>query len=171
VIRGGSWNNNPRNDRSANRNRNEPGNRNNNLGFRLARAQQKWWIPRQTEPAAFRSRPAERRAKLVRGPPGAGSACERSGRPHFRLAQLGMRLRTLANDEGDPWQGTFDREIIHRGREVGAKWSEVMRGAGIFRDGGRNQPTNRSLGVGERSSVPVRTCLCRRMGFRGSGRE
>ncbi|MEA2060752.1 MAG: SUMF1/EgtB/PvdO family nonheme iron enzyme [Thermodesulfobacteriota bacterium] len=36
VIRGGSWNNNVRNCRSANRNRNTPDNRNNNNGFRLA---------------------------------------------------------------------------------------------------------------------------------------
>jgi len=36
VNRGGSWNNEPRNLRSANRNHNSPGNRNNNLGFRLA---------------------------------------------------------------------------------------------------------------------------------------
>lgn len=36
VNRGGSWNNTAENCRSANRNRNEPGNRNNNLGFRLA---------------------------------------------------------------------------------------------------------------------------------------
>ncbi|MGD0092790.1 MAG: SUMF1/EgtB/PvdO family nonheme iron enzyme [Planctomycetota bacterium] len=35
VLRGGSWNNNPRNCRSANRNRNTPDNRNNNIGFRL----------------------------------------------------------------------------------------------------------------------------------------
>ena len=39
MIRGGSWNNDARNARSANRNRNKPENRNNNLGFRLARAQ------------------------------------------------------------------------------------------------------------------------------------
>ncbi|MCF1182037.1 SUMF1/EgtB/PvdO family nonheme iron enzyme [Marichromatium gracile] len=38
MIRGGSWNNNARNCRSAYRNRNEPDNRNNNLGFRCARA-------------------------------------------------------------------------------------------------------------------------------------
>ncbi|MCA9092974.1 MAG: SUMF1/EgtB/PvdO family nonheme iron enzyme, partial [Planctomycetaceae bacterium] len=37
VNRGGSWNNNPANCRLANRNRNTPSNRNNNLGFRLAR--------------------------------------------------------------------------------------------------------------------------------------
>jgi hypothetical protein len=36
VKRGGSWNNNAANLRSANRNRNTPDNRNNNLGFRLA---------------------------------------------------------------------------------------------------------------------------------------
>jgi len=36
VLRGGSWNNNPQNTRAANRNRNEPANRNNNNGFRLA---------------------------------------------------------------------------------------------------------------------------------------
>ena len=39
VLRGGSWINNGRNVRSANRNRNEPDNRNNNIGFRLALAQ------------------------------------------------------------------------------------------------------------------------------------
>jgi hypothetical protein len=36
MLRGGSWNNNARNCRSANRNRNTPDNRNNNIGFRLA---------------------------------------------------------------------------------------------------------------------------------------
>jgi formylglycine-generating enzyme required for sulfatase activity len=36
VLRGGSWNNNANNCRAANRNRNEPGNRNNNIGLRLA---------------------------------------------------------------------------------------------------------------------------------------
>jgi len=35
VVRGGSWNNEARNCRSANRNRNLPDNRDNNLGFRL----------------------------------------------------------------------------------------------------------------------------------------
>ncbi|MCY7278167.1 MAG: hypothetical protein LH702_31630 [Phormidesmis sp. CAN_BIN44] len=34
-MRGGSWNNNPLNCRSANRNRNTPENRNNNIGFRV----------------------------------------------------------------------------------------------------------------------------------------
>ncbi|MGL5097609.1 MAG: SUMF1/EgtB/PvdO family nonheme iron enzyme [Planctomycetia bacterium] len=38
MNRGGSWNNNAQNSRSANRNRNTPDNRNNNLGFRVAAA-------------------------------------------------------------------------------------------------------------------------------------
>jgi formylglycine-generating enzyme required for sulfatase activity len=36
AVRGGSWNNEPRNLRVSNRNRNDPGNRNDNLGFRCA---------------------------------------------------------------------------------------------------------------------------------------
>ena len=35
VLRGGSWNNNERNARCAYRNRNNPNNRNNNVGFRV----------------------------------------------------------------------------------------------------------------------------------------
>ena len=37
VLRGGAFNNEPRNLRSANRNRNNPENRNQNIGFRCAR--------------------------------------------------------------------------------------------------------------------------------------
>ncbi|MFZ5517078.1 MAG: hypothetical protein ACOY90_10595 [Candidatus Zhuqueibacterota bacterium] len=36
MLRGGSWNNNDRNVRCSNRNRNNPDNRNNNNGFRVA---------------------------------------------------------------------------------------------------------------------------------------
>jgi hypothetical protein len=36
AVRGGSWNNKPRNVRAANRNRNTADNRNNNQGLRLA---------------------------------------------------------------------------------------------------------------------------------------
>jgi hypothetical protein len=44
VVRGGSWNNNnPTNFRAANRNRNQPDNRNNNLGFRCAKALDAAW--------------------------------------------------------------------------------------------------------------------------------
>ena len=37
MLRGGSWNNNTRNLRAANRNDNAPDNRNNNIGFRVCR--------------------------------------------------------------------------------------------------------------------------------------
>ena len=37
MLRGGSFNNDTRNLRAANRNRNEPDNRNNNIGFRCVR--------------------------------------------------------------------------------------------------------------------------------------
>jgi len=39
VKRGGSWNNPAENARSANRNNDNPNNRNNNLGFRVVRPQ------------------------------------------------------------------------------------------------------------------------------------
>ncbi|MEO0444952.1 MAG: SUMF1/EgtB/PvdO family nonheme iron enzyme [Verrucomicrobiota bacterium] len=38
VLRGGSWNNSAQNCRSAQRNANDPGNRNDNIGFRLLAA-------------------------------------------------------------------------------------------------------------------------------------
>ena len=41
VKRGGSWNNNANNLRSANRNNNTPTNRNNNIGFRLVSTEQR----------------------------------------------------------------------------------------------------------------------------------
>lgn len=37
MLRGGSWNNNTRNTRAANRNRNSTDNRNNNVSFRPSR--------------------------------------------------------------------------------------------------------------------------------------
>ncbi|MCH9699241.1 MAG: SUMF1/EgtB/PvdO family nonheme iron enzyme [Gammaproteobacteria bacterium] len=40
VLRGGSWNDNARHVRCANRNANHPGNANDNTGFRCARAQE-----------------------------------------------------------------------------------------------------------------------------------
>ena len=45
VKRGGNWDNNARNCRASNRNNTTPNNRNNNLGFRLARSsshKEKW---------------------------------------------------------------------------------------------------------------------------------
>ena len=41
MMRGGSWNNDAQNCRSAVRNNNAPGNRNNNVGFRLSSSRQR----------------------------------------------------------------------------------------------------------------------------------
>jgi formylglycine-generating enzyme required for sulfatase activity len=54
VLRGGNWNNNANNARSANRNNNTPTNANNNNGFRLARARP------DAEESAARGRPGFR---------------------------------------------------------------------------------------------------------------
>ncbi len=49
MIRGGSWNNNPANLRSANRNNNTPSNRNNNIGFRVLAARRVAGRPRDEQ--------------------------------------------------------------------------------------------------------------------------
>ncbi|MDZ7291511.1 MAG: SUMF1/EgtB/PvdO family nonheme iron enzyme [candidate division KSB1 bacterium] len=46
-MRGGAWNNNPHNVACAHRNNNKPDNRNNNIGFRVAKtleASCKWQV-------------------------------------------------------------------------------------------------------------------------------
>ena len=83
VIRGGSWNNNARICRSANRNRNNPENSNNNIGFRVATAPKLEVL----EPACVPSRfPAGIRAKR-KEPAGAGKLKGKGRR--FRRGLLG----------------------------------------------------------------------------------
>ncbi|MCI0691142.1 SUMF1/EgtB/PvdO family nonheme iron enzyme [candidate division KSB1 bacterium] len=70
MLRGGSWNNNPQNVRCANRNNNEPTNRNNNVGFRCAQDAGNQdagvqlftdnWSVHATVQSSFRSRRAAR---------------------------------------------------------------------------------------------------------------
>ncbi len=69
MNRGGSWNNPARNCRSAYRNRNRPGNRNNNLGLRVSRARREMEhvrrtgqgpVPKAIKFAAGRNRKARR---------------------------------------------------------------------------------------------------------------
>ena len=66
MIRGCSWNEKPRNVRSANRNRNEADNRNNNLGFRLAQS--------------IRAH-AVARGRVIQGSPGRGARMSMSPFP------------------------------------------------------------------------------------------
>jgi hypothetical protein len=82
VNRGGSWNNDAGNCRAANRNRNTPDNRNNNLGFRLARAPQVERMLCPTEPTAFPvPLPSKCSGQIVTvAPSSAGSKREGSGR-------------------------------------------------------------------------------------------
>lgn len=68
VNRGGGWNNNARNCRSANRNRNDPGNRDNNLGVRLVSTVKDSEGPIRSDP-----RPASAGTNMAR-PVRAGSA-------------------------------------------------------------------------------------------------
>jgi Sulfatase-modifying factor enzyme 1 len=85
VIRGGSWNNTADNTRASNRNRNTPENRNNNLGFRVARAQPSRWIPDGL--ARPPSRPGGCFAGQIDDPgrPVLVAARERSGRPYLPM--------------------------------------------------------------------------------------
>ena len=57
MNRGGSWNNSPQNCRSAYRNYNTPSNRNNNLGFRVARSFARRVDACRTKPDAFPPEP------------------------------------------------------------------------------------------------------------------
>jgi hypothetical protein len=57
VLRGGSWNNNRNNARSAYRNRNNPDNRNNNVGLRLVVAHVLLVLPEMPPGRSRRARP------------------------------------------------------------------------------------------------------------------
>ena len=76
MIRGGAWNNNARNLRSANRNRNDRTNRNNNNGFRLTQS------ARCPERPFSRKRPARHRVSmsLLPGRAGRSGHIAREGR-------------------------------------------------------------------------------------------
>ena len=76
VVRGGSWNNNARNVRSAYRNNDDPGNANHNQGFRLARARSRIGGSTLTQPLSC---PGPRgRGQKAQGPGGASSGPEAS---------------------------------------------------------------------------------------------
>ena len=91
MKRGGSWNNNARNCRSANRNNNAPDNRNNNLGFRVLAAR-RW------------SRSARRRTERSPDPDYSGQIHLSRGKASStrwtlceRLAASDMRLHRITS--------------------------------------------------------------------------
>jgi hypothetical protein len=98
VIRGGSWNNNASNLRSANRNNNNPDNANNNIGFRVA-------LPAQ----AFRRMPEDR--------PG---SCPSNRRAQHEPGEKGRSIETARRLVVFPHGGTgskvagFERQSICR---------------------------------------------------------
>ncbi len=104
VPRGGSWNNDPQNARSAYRNRNTPENRNNNLGFRVAQAQRARWTPRRIEPIALRFRRRDVGQIVTFDRPVLVAPGEDSGRlsvtPRFPGPLIGPRDLTLARSGG-----------------------------------------------------------------------
>ena len=87
MVRGGSWNNKPRNLRSANRNRNTADNRNNNLGFRLAQS---------THAAIGRAR-----SRAVHGRAGCGACVSMS--PFPGLARMGAPNSMSGSDGERGW--------------------------------------------------------------------
>jgi hypothetical protein len=86
MIRGGSWNNDAQNCRSANRNNNSPDNRNNNVGFRLASSRQR---PDAVRPRIHRLRqcPDHRPGPVPRN--NRGQTCP------ARRPLVGVTVRTL----------------------------------------------------------------------------
>ncbi len=89
VMRGGFWNDDARNVRAAARNDDHPGNRNSNLGFRLARAQgQAGWPARdQTLTATGGSGAGENQAGAGVGVAGVDAPAKRRRRPTFSVAR------------------------------------------------------------------------------------
>jgi len=71
VLRGGSFNNNQRNARAASRNRNNPDNRNNNVGVRVVVAHDTLTRPeiRRVYGFADEAKQESRRTMLLAAPP------------------------------------------------------------------------------------------------------
>ncbi len=105
VMRGSSWNNNARNCRAANRNRNEPGNRNNNVGFRVALSSARR-ISGQldgTDRSPVRALRRLRARRAEKEAPGASSRASVLAESSGRLVPRPWRRRRLYGGS-DPWK-------------------------------------------------------------------
>ncbi|MES1166687.1 MAG: SUMF1/EgtB/PvdO family nonheme iron enzyme [Pseudomonadota bacterium] len=122
VNRGGSWNNTAENCRSANRNNNDPGNRNNNVGFRLALSSRPIRKDRRTEPAGVRL-PRRRGTN----PPAGRPVPVGFGRSRSRTLRAASRLtRFLACRATAPRRHVGPDGMWSRKRGVAASWRETM---------------------------------------------
>ncbi|MCP4655927.1 MAG: SUMF1/EgtB/PvdO family nonheme iron enzyme [bacterium] len=121
VIRGGSWINNARNCRAANRNRNAPGNRNDNVGLRLVSTKR---FARRTSVygPGPRAQALSRRSSCAGLRPAEESAAVRFGRfGAFRSRRVGWPPFFLQNSwrnlsRGNRVKGKSSRAGSRRGR-------------------------------------------------------
>jgi len=107
ALRGGSWDNGPQNCRSANRNRNEPANRNDNNGFRVAVSLSPAPLrPRASIPAVAR-RPRRRKVEGSRDRPCVGGVVRPVGQNAPGPARAGRPSgsNVLAGSSPFPPQG------------------------------------------------------------------
>ncbi|MFN4866629.1 MAG: hypothetical protein ACK5GZ_09980 [Cyanobium sp.] len=95
-MRGGSWNNHPRNCRSAYRNNNHPDNRNNNLGFRVCCLPQHPSTSEPGESLPLGAQEGSRPAPVIGEPGTAGPL--RPGRPSIRTAPGGPCRHSSGHD-------------------------------------------------------------------------
>lgn len=103
VIRGGNWNSNAQNCRSAYRNNNSPDNRNNNVGFRVlaARHHAGWLATEQGKVLSLLL--LEGRIRLGRGKAGsAADTCEGLAAPDYVSARSprGVPISHVGTDVG-----------------------------------------------------------------------
>ena len=182
VLRGGSWINNPDNARAANRNRNHPDNRNDNVGFRLCCG------PTSTRPlvrrasvrdrAAVQSAAACGNARRSRLPGRGAGAIDGSGgsRPHgippsgasslrgaFSICPVGVRERS------DSFAGRCDRSTYGH-RQASAR-ANPPSGRGTCRsDRGAGASCRRDVtGVAFPTSAPLPARVARTPSSRAGG--
>ncbi|MBX3667678.1 MAG: SUMF1/EgtB/PvdO family nonheme iron enzyme [Rhodocyclaceae bacterium] len=109
MLRGGSWINNARNCRSANRNDNEPAKRNDNIGFRLARAPPPAGGEAQprhpSRPPAWPARKQPGRRRASRGQPESPPAARL-----FQVPRMNARAPQLPDIFPEAWASAWGQD-------------------------------------------------------------